>query len=114
VGRSYTSVPFPMMVRVMAFGIMYAKNILSYIYEGDSHGTRPVHLISTMIKWIRTSRLSIKTLSLNEGSNTKGSLILVESAVSRHVRELGVRPSWESVHPGSTSFQVKNNNFADM
>jgi len=27
---------------------------------GDSHGARPVHLIITMIKWIRTSRLSIK------------------------------------------------------
>ena len=25
-----------------------------------SHGARPVHLIITMIKWIRTSRLSIK------------------------------------------------------
>ena len=31
----------------------------------NSHGTRPVHLIITMIKWIRTSRLSIKnSLSL--------------------------------------------------
>ena len=26
----------------------------------NSHGARPVHLIITMIKWIRTSRLSIK------------------------------------------------------
>ena len=26
----------------------------------NSHGARPVHLIVTMIKWIRTSRLSIK------------------------------------------------------
>jgi len=26
---------------------------------GDSHGARPVHLIITMIKWIRTSRLPI-------------------------------------------------------
>jgi len=26
-----------------------------------SHGARPVHLIITMIKWIQTSRLSIKT-----------------------------------------------------
>jgi len=25
-----------------------------------SHGARPVHLIITMIRWIRTSRLSIK------------------------------------------------------
>ena len=28
--------------------------------NSNSHGARPVHLISTMIKWIRTSRLSIK------------------------------------------------------
>jgi len=28
--------------------------------KSNSHGTRPVHLIITMIKWIRTSRLSIK------------------------------------------------------
>ena len=26
----------------------------------NSHGARPVHLIITMIKWIRTSRLSMK------------------------------------------------------
>ena len=31
----------------------------------NSHGARPVHLIITMIKWFRTSRLSIKnSLSL--------------------------------------------------
>ena len=28
--------------------------------NSDSHGARPEHLIITMIKWIRTSRLSIK------------------------------------------------------
>ena len=27
---------------------------------GNSYGARPVHIIITMIKWIRTSRLSIK------------------------------------------------------
>ena len=27
----------------------------------NSHGARPVHLIITMIQWIRTSRLSIKS-----------------------------------------------------
>jgi len=32
----------------------------------NAHGARPVHLITTMIKWIRTSRLSIKNcLSLS-------------------------------------------------
>ena len=28
--------------------------------NSNSHGARPVHLIITMIKWIRTSRFSIK------------------------------------------------------
>ena len=28
--------------------------------NSNSHSARPVHLIITMIKWIRTSRLSIK------------------------------------------------------
>jgi len=28
--------------------------------DSNSHGARPVHLIIAMIKWIRTSRLSIK------------------------------------------------------
>ena len=33
--------------------------------NSNSHGARPVHLIITMIKWSRTSRLSIKnSLSL--------------------------------------------------
>ena len=30
--------------------------------NSNSHSARPVHLIITMIKWIRTSRLSIKNL----------------------------------------------------
>ena len=30
----------------------------------NSHGARPVHLIITMIKWIRTGRLSIKNSSV--------------------------------------------------
>jgi hypothetical protein len=28
--------------------------------NSNSHGARPVHLVITMIKWIRTSRWSIK------------------------------------------------------
>ena len=31
--------------------------------NSNSHGTRPVHLIITMIKWIRTSRLSMKNIA---------------------------------------------------
>ena len=34
----------------------------------NSHGARPVHLIITMIKWIRTSRLPTRT-----GSRTRRS-----------------------------------------
>ena len=33
-------------------------------WNSNSHGTRPVHLIITMIKLTRTRRLSIRTLSL--------------------------------------------------
>jgi len=35
--------------------------------NSNSHGPRPVHLIITMMKWIRTSRLSIKN-SLSQAS----------------------------------------------
>jgi len=38
---------------------------------GDSHGARPVHLIITMMKWTRTSRLSIKN-SLSAGERCAG------------------------------------------
>ena len=35
--------------------------------NSDSHGTRPVHLIISVIKWIRSSRSSIKrSLSVKE------------------------------------------------
>jgi len=33
----------------------------------SSHGARPVHLIITMVKWIRTSRLSIKNSLWRQG-----------------------------------------------
>ena len=35
--------------------------------NSNSHGARPVHLIITMIKWIRTIRLSIKNSLSEEG-----------------------------------------------
>ena len=43
---------------------------------GKGNGARPVHLIITMIKWIRTSRLSIKnsfslTLSVGRSSTRR-------------------------------------------
>ena len=41
--------------------------------NSNYHGARPVHLIITMIKWIRTSRLSIKnSLSGGEGGSIAG------------------------------------------
>jgi hypothetical protein len=41
--------------------------------NSNSHGARPVHLIITMIKWIRTTRLSINSsLSLNAGEFEAG------------------------------------------
>jgi len=39
----------------------------------NQHDDRPVHLIITMIKWIRTSRLSIKN-SLSQVSQMPGSM----------------------------------------
>ena len=43
-------------------------------WNSNSHGARPVHLIITMIKWIRTSRMSMKnSLSAQEGVNTHSS-----------------------------------------
>ena len=40
--------------------------------NSNSQGARPVHLITTMIKWIRTSRLSIKN-SLSKKIRVPGS-----------------------------------------
>jgi len=42
------------MERLMVFPVTHGKG------NSNSHGARPVHLIITMIKWIRTSSLSIK------------------------------------------------------
>jgi len=46
--------------------------------NSNSHGARPVHLIITMIKWIRTSRLSIKN-SLSAPRQPAGSALSLES-----------------------------------
>jgi len=41
--------------------------------NSNSHGARPVHRIITMIKWIRTSRLSMKkSLSVGGGDGEGG------------------------------------------
>ena len=46
----------------------YARVVVRLPGKGDtdSHGARPVHQIMVIIKWIRTSRLSIKN-SLYDG-----------------------------------------------
>jgi len=56
------------------------------------HGARPVHLIITMIKWIRTSRLPIKnSLSLAEGRRRTTAGILVKGTVLIFTRKVDVR-----------------------
>ena len=39
--------------------------------NSNSHGGRPVHLIITMIKWIRTSRMSIKNSLSSTGADDR-------------------------------------------
>ena len=50
--------------RVSEAGVEHQKRKVDVRLPGkgdsNSHGARPVHLIITMIKWIRTRRLSIK------------------------------------------------------
>ena len=48
--------------------------------NSNSHGARPVHLIITMMKWIRTSRLSIKNF-LSLWKHLRGALLISEKAV---------------------------------
>ena len=51
----------------------YSRNPFEVLCVGaGSHGARPVHLTITMIKWIRTSRLSIK----NSLSGSRRALVL--------------------------------------
>jgi len=49
-------------LRFPALGLRFRKVDVRLPGKGGSnpHGARPVHLITTMIKWTRTSRLSIK------------------------------------------------------
>ena len=49
----------------------------------NSHGTRPVHLIITMIQWIRTSRLSIKN-SLSLQAAARGEAGELRAAAGSH------------------------------
>ena len=85
--------------------------------DSNSHGARPVHLIISMIKWIRASRLSIKNF-LSSAERTpgpscprtvleRGHAGLVINKLSqdirerlleaRHVIDAGMAPSGERV-----------------
>ena len=46
--------------------------------NSNSHGARPVHLIITMIKWIRTSRLSIKNYLSGWGTTSPHEFLRVQ------------------------------------
>ena len=58
----FSSPPGPLAQRHHRGGCPLRKVDVRLPGKGDSnsHGARPVHLIITMIKWIRTRRLSIK------------------------------------------------------
>ena len=51
-----------------------APKVVARLEKGiqNSHGARPVHLIVTMIKWIRTSRLSMKNSRCHPTGPTTG------------------------------------------
>ena len=53
--------------------------------NSNSHGARPIHLIITMIKWIRTSRLSIKNSLSHLGAGTEAGsyLRLIDSCITQ-------------------------------
>ena len=57
--------------------------------NSNSHGARPVHLIIVMIKWIRTSRLSIKNSLSAQGGAMQG-------------RPWGCAPGWSECLPFAT------------
>jgi len=51
--------------------------------DSNSHGARPVHLIITMQKWIRTSRLSIKNSPLMLHTPTQTATYTLSCGVQR-------------------------------
>ena len=55
--------PFGERLLVKEYMVFFLRNLDARVpgkENSSPHGARPVHLIITMIKWIRTSRLSIK------------------------------------------------------
>jgi len=55
--------------------------------NSNSHGARPVHFIISMIKWIRTSRLSIK--------NSLSAIARLQEQEDQH--QAGLRPDCEAL-----------------
>jgi len=55
--------------------------------NSNSHGARPVHLINTMIKWNRTSRLSIKNYNYLGGCSHS-----TEADIERSVFDISQHP----------------------
>ena len=64
--------------------------------NSNSHGARPVHLIITMIKWIRTSGLSIKNYLWHRGRsmrlNNRGQFAEPCARIPQHGN--AAKPSW--------------------
>ena len=77
--------------------------------NSNSHGTRPVHQIISMIKWIRTSRLSIKN-SLSWDWTCAGNQHSVGRMVPRTCRSFRRGPFSKSWRPGRV-YRVKDSIF---
>ena len=64
----------------------------------NSHGARPVHLIISMIKWIRTSRLSIKNSLSLWAQDGKEVVVSVPVPVGTRARDVSVSPTHSHSH----------------
>ena len=58
----------------------------------NSHGARPVHLIITMIRWIRTGRLSIQNSLSSQAGGVGQDRQSAEQSESRSRESLGIKP----------------------
>jgi len=66
------TVAHPLLQKQTVFDVRKVDVRLPRKGNSTSHGAMPVHLIITMIKWIRTSRLSIKnSLSLRHSASVR-------------------------------------------
>ena len=75
--------------------------------NSNSHGARPVHQIITTIKWIRTSRLSIKnSLSARRGLNRELRQLSRGAATSRLLSPPATNPH-VNINVGSVGLDVR-------